>query len=251
MATTSHRKLRNAALLIGLVLASAGALGAQGETRPVSDAEAARWHGVGVLVVSGHNVCSAALISATEAITAAHCVYARKGQKHTPPAEMELTLGLRQGNRVAVRGVRAVAVLPGFVAAGPRADLATLPWDIALLVLDAPVPLDVVRPFEVADWQDLRGSVVTIIGYEHVRPDEPMLRDGCGAIERHAGVTTVGCDVVGGLSGAPVLLRLNANNPPLLVAEVSSRGAAEDGEGLAYVVSVAPHLAELRALIAQ
>ncbi|MBI1170771.1 trypsin-like serine protease [bacterium] len=226
-------------------------LHAQTAARPLGQAEAGRWLGLGVLYVNGRNVCSAELISATEATTAAHCVYNRRTGAYTPTAGMELALGQRNGRRAAVRGVHAVAVPPGYAAPGPWANLAILPLDIALLVLDAPVTPQEAQPFRLIDWPDTTGFVVDIAGYEHPMPYHPMIRQGCPVTESATGVALVGCDVVGGLSGAPVVLSLNEDDPPDLLAEVSSRGRTSAGSGVAYVVQIAPHLAALRALIAR
>jgi protease YdgD len=244
-----QRLARCMALLVLSGLGGATPLMAQGTARSLTDAEASRWQGVGVLYVYGKSVCSAELISSTEATTAAHCVYDKGTGVHTPSGSMQLVLGPRNGSLTALRGVRAVAVLPGYTAPGPRTALNTMPWDVALLALDAPVMPPTALPLRVVEWPDPSLSDVDIVGYERPMPDHPMIRRGCGVTESSIGVATATCPVVGGLSGAPVVLSFGANYPLLLVAEVSSSGTAQDGQGLAFVVTIAPHLAALRALI--
>lgn len=249
---SSQRLAQAVALRVLLGLASAGPVQAQNAARPLTDAEAGRWLGVGVLYVNGKNVCSAELVSATEATTAAHCVYDRKAQTHTPATTMQLVFGQRNGTRAAVRGIRAVAVLPGFTAPGPRSALGTMPFDVALLVLDAPVTPQEAEPLNLIDWPDPIGSFVEIVGYEQRMPYHPLIRQGCRATESsRIGVTLTTCDVIGGLSGAPVVLSFDTDGPPYLVAEVSSRAITVTGSGLAYVVSIAPNLANLRAMVAR
>ena len=99
-----------------------------------------------------------------------------------------------------------------------------------------------------ADRPDPLGSFVDIVGYERGGPAGATLRDGCTAIQAQDGVVAVTCAVVSGLSGAPVLLSGDPDQPPTLVAIVSSRSTGP-GQALAFVVTLAPHLAELRALI--
>lgn len=244
-----HELARHVALLVLMGLAWATPVQSQSTTAPLSDAQATRWLGVGVLYVNGKNVCSAELISATEATTAAHCVYSRKSAAHTPAAGMQLVFGQRNGRRAAVRGVRAVAVLPDFTAPGPRTALSTMPWDIALLVLDAPVMPETVRPLQVVDWPNPVATQVDIVGYERQVPDYPKIRPDCKVTESIMGVAVAACAVVGGISGAPVVLSLTLSDPPLLVAEVSSSGKTQDRHELALLVPIVPHLAALRALI--
>ena len=241
---------RGFATVLALLLCATGPLWAEGTTRPVTEAEAWRWRGVGLLYVGGRNECTAELISPTEMITAGHCVYNRKAHVYFPTAAMKVVLGQLGGIKVALREVRAVAAAPGFTAAGPSSSLETLSADIALLELDAPVTAAEAAPFQVVDWADPIGDFVDIVGYEHPKPDQPMIREGCTAIENTEGVTSVACKVVGGISGAPVLLQRNPLELPQLVAEVSSRARGPDGD-LAFVISISPHLAELRALLAQ
>ena len=237
-------------LLLAALLSLSGLVPGAAEgvaRRMVSDAEAARWRAVGTLNVAGHRACTAALISDHEAITAAHCVYNLATRLRTDPAAFQLVLGQRGDYHAAVRGVRATAFLPGY-ATGPKTGFATMSVDVALLELDVPVSPDEAVPLEVVDWPTPIGYFVDIVGYERGGPDAATIREGCTAIDSAEGVTAVTCDVVSGLSGAPVLLRENPDDSPRLVATVSSRDTG-GGAGLAYVVSIVPLLAELRAQI--
>ncbi len=224
---------------------SAEGSAAEGGERPVTAAETLRWLAVGALEVSGHRECSAVLISDHEAITAAHCVYDRTRGHPIDPATFRLVLGQRAGGQAAIRGVRRAVYLPGYTAAGSTA-LAKLSQDLALLDLDAPV--NEVTPLAVAPWPDPVGSLVDIVGYVRGGAAAASIREGCTAIESEAGVTAVTCAVVSGLSGAPVTLRAAPEVAPLLVATVSSRSTGA-GQALAFVVTLGPHLAELRALL--
>ena len=224
---------------------SAEGSAAEGGERPVTAAETLRWQAVGALEVSGHRECSAVLISDHEAITAAHCVYDRTRGHPIDPATFRLVLGQRAGGQAAIRGVRRAVYLPGYAAAGSTA-LAKLSQDLALLDLDAPV--NEVTPLAVAPWPDPVGSLVDIVGYVRGGAAAASIREGCTAIESEAGVTAVTCAVVSGLSGAPVTLRAAPEVAPLLVATVSSRSTGA-GQALAFVVTLGPHLAELRALL--
>lgn len=244
-----QRFAQGLALLVALAFPTAGPVRAETDARPLGEAEAARWLGVGALHVRGTNVCSVELISPTEATTAAHCVYDRRRAAFTPTSGMQLVLGQRDGRRAAVRGVRAVAVLPEYTAPGPRTAGNTMPWDIALLTLDAPVTAGEAQPFRLIDWTDPSGYQVDIVGYEHGKPNRPTIRQGCPVTGTRSGIAVATCKVVGGISGAPAVLSLDTETPPILVGTVSSRGTPGNGIDLAYIVLIAPHLAALRALL--
>lgn len=233
-------------LAVMLVLVWPHPAAAGGEV--ISEAAAARWRAVGALNAGGHRACSAALISDHEAITAAHCVVNRTTGQRVAPEDFQLVLGQTAAGSAAVRGVRAVAFPPGYTAAEQTAGIAGLATDIALLELDAPVSPQEAVPLQVVDWPAPVGDLADIVGYERGGPEAATVRAGCRAVASVAGVTAVTCDVIPGLSGAAVLLQQSPADPPKLVASVSSRSTG-GGSALAFVVSVAPHLTELRALI--
>ena len=206
------------------------------DPRPLTDAERPRFAAVGSLNMQGHQACTAALISEIEAVTAAHCVVNRKTGLRTLPQVFELVLGQGADGSGTRRGVRATAFLPGYL------DPATgISLDLALVLLDAPVTD--IAPFAVQEWPNPVGEFVDIVGYEKGRSKDAMLREGCTALYEVQGVVVESCDVITGISGAPVLVQVPPEEAPPLVAVVSSRG-----QGLGFVVPLAPHLAALRAL---
>ena len=207
--------------------------------------EAQHWHAVAALLVEGQQSCTASLISATEAITAAHCVVDRASGARVLPENITLVLGQSADGQAALRGVAATAFPPDYLSKAPITDLSGLSADVALLQLDAAVAPDDAAPLPIADWPDPLGSLVDIIGYERGGPRSATLRENCLAVEAGPGVTVVACDVISGLSGAPVVLH-DPSGTARLVGAVSSRG-----NGMAYVVTIAPHLAELRGIIAK
>jgi len=212
----------------------------------LSPDEAQRWRAVGSLRVAGQPSCTAALISDVEAITAAHCVVDRASGLRVDPEYLALVLGQRADGFAAVRKVVAVAFLPGFLSTEPVTGLAELSSDLALLRLSGSVSAQEATPFEVADWPEPIDAMVDIVGYERGGSKTATIRQGCLSIDTWDGVTTVTCDLITGLSGSPVVLSQSPDSPLRLVASVSARGI-----GVGYVVTIAPHLAELRALIAK
>lgn len=231
------------AMMVSLVCA-APASGQEVVRRLIGQDEAALWTGVGSLKVAGRHSCTAVLISPSEAITAAHCVVDHITGRRVVPALLRLVLGQRNNGYAAVRGVRATAYLPGFVNAEAFVGPAKVATDLALLALDHPVLATEATPVPLSEWHAPLSGPVDIVGYERGGPLSATIREGCLTLDTTAGVTSLGCDVITGISGAPVLVRPAVGDLPQLVASVSSRN-----QTAAFVVAIAPHLAELRSLM--
>lgn len=234
-----------AALLLGISVGFS-AVAQDSQRRLIGAAEADRWRAVGSLRILGRQSCTAVLISATEALTAAHCVVDRVTGRKTPPASYVLVLGQSAVGFAAVRRVTRTAYRPGFVTSASKALFDSLTSDLALLELAEPVSAAEAVPIEIADWTAPVGDLVDIVGYERGGPKSATIREGCMAMGSRDGVTLVTCDVITGLSGSPVLLSDNPQDPPRMVANLSARW-----DGAAFVVAVAPQIAQLRAQFVQ
>ena len=150
--------------------------------------------GVGPLYVGGRRSCSVVLISDHEVITAAHCIFNPIPPHRLAPKIYYVLLGPRGAGYAALRGVKAVAILPGFVhGPGEPLTMDRIAVDEALLELDAPVGRDQATPLPVADW---RGAAqVTITGFPRDRP-EVLQHEECEVQQHQGDVTQIGCAVV-------------------------------------------------------
>lgn len=199
-----------------------------------------RLQGVAVLQVDGRAVCTAILIAPDEATTAGHCVADRATGDMADPAA--LTLVFRPlGADPVLRQVQALAVPPAYRSDQPILSLGDLAPDLALLSLVPAPDQPAITPLAPEAWPNPMGAFVDIAGFEREGAPGLRLREGCMVIEAEAGVAVATCDVVAGLSGAAVLLQDRPDDPPRLVASVSSRG-----QGAAFVVEIAPWLSSLR-----
>lgn len=206
------------------------------------------WHAVGPLNVAGNRSCTATLISDHEAITAAHCLFHPVTHHRADARDIRFVVGQDRDAYVAVRGVVRTALLPGYVYSGHHADLGAVQNDLALLELDQPVPADMATPLQVSDWPSTgpKGALVDIVGYGRDRRFVASIRSDCTVADTIGSMSLVDCVSVPGLSGAPVTVTAYGS-APLLVAVVSATvGPATDPTG-SLVVSIAAHLAELRA----
>ena len=153
--------------------------------------------------------CTAALIAPDLVVTAAHC-----GGRGEHPSGIVFRPGDgRPGTYPVTRVVRH----PLYDRQSPRVEW-RLRFDLAVAVLEAPVPEDRAKPFPTGD--DARvGEVLHVYSWrEGPRPRQRP----CPTLEGIAGLVTLGCRVQGGESGSPVL-RITEDGLEI-VAVISSRG---------------------------
>ena len=231
-------------LIMSLLLAAGPAAANPAAPRMIRADEAAVWNGVGRLNIAGNRLCTATLISPDEAITAAHCLFHPVTRHRAEPAAIRFVAGFRQDSSAAVLDVTATAILPAYIYHGPQADVTEVSSDLALLHLSRPVLPTEAVPLTVQDWPET-ATVVDIVGYGRDRPQIASIRQGCLAGDRMLGARLLDCPVLPGLSGAPVVL----TGGQVMVAVVSASVGTRVAGVQALLVPVAPHLAELRALI--
>ncbi len=194
-------------VLLCLFILSSTAAAQDHRLESLTTGEAVRgWEAVGRLDLDGHGFCTAAMISDTELLTAAHCLFDQDGAR-IPLDRLQFAAGMRTGRAVAFRGVRRAAIYPDY-RPEPTRDPVAAARDIALLELDRPIRLAGIAPFaEVAPLDS--GSEVAVVSYAHDRAEAPALEAGCSVLEAFRGAMILSCSVDSGSSGAPVFVREN------------------------------------------
>ena len=199
---------------------------------------------VGRLDIAGVGFCTGSLISETQVLTAAHCLYAKSDGARIDAADITFQVGLRFGRPEAVRSVRRAIPHPDFVFLGtPGTD--RIRNDVAILELSQPVRLSRVKPY-LLDRHPRRGDEVGVVSYAHDRAEAPSLQDTCRVRSRQEGVLVMSCDVDFGSSGAPVF----AFGPdgPRIVSVVSAK-ADMGGDKVSLGTGLLDQVADLQAAL--
>lgn len=233
------------ALLLGLTAAATAA--AEGrEPRRLDAAEAAAFRAVGRLDVGGRRFCSAALVSETLVVTAAHCLYHPRSLAPVPIGDITFTAGRYGDEAAAERGATRIAVPPDYVFDGsPRFE--HLRRDIALIELSEPVPADI-APLWPVGQTPAPDAVIEIVSYARGRSRRPSLQDGCRINAVIGQVAALDCGVNLGASGAPIFALGKTGRE--LWGVLSSTGTIVGGGEVTLVVRVAPEVAALEAALA-
>ena len=228
-------------LLLTLGLA-APALAEDSRLELLQSRDAARdWTGVGRLDIAGKGFCTAALISDTEVLTAAHCLFDRDGTPVSPD-RITFSAGYRDGRPVTARGIRRVAPHPGFVP--NEADAAQSSGnDIALIELQSPIGAAQVSPFPIGAPPRRDGSV-GVVSYAVERAEAPSLQELCGVLETYGPAMILSCEVNFGASGAPVF-SLASGHAQIVGVVTAKANLGEDRVSLS--AAAAPSLTTLRA----
>ena len=217
--------------LLGLVGLCLGLVGVPGMAqisagdRPLSAVEQSQWGAIGQITYGGPPggaICTGILVAADLVLTAGHCVAKNGVAMHS--ADVQFAAGWRDGASLALRHGRAI-VLAQPSAGQPR----EMSQDVALLVLDAPIGADVATPMGLSR-QDLFAEIYSFIGYRRDAPKVAVRNDNCNLAGTQPGVLQLGCSVVSGNSGAPVLMYRRG------LWQVAAVMVARGGDTQAYAV---------------
>jgi len=199
---------------------------------------------VGRLDIAGVGFCTGALISDTQVLTAAHCLYNSRTGRAIAVEDIQFQVGLRLGRPEAVRAVRRALPHPDYVFENNPSPDRVLN-DVALIELQRPVRLPKIKPFALSAHPGT-GDEVGVVSYAHDRPEAPSLQNICRVKSRQQGVLVMSCDIDFGSSGAPVF-SFGAGGPAIV--SVISAKARVGEEKVSLGTGLLSQVADLRAAL--
>ena len=189
-------------MILRLLLLICAALPAAGESHltpmlPLPEDEAARWPAIGRVFDPkdpDRGFCSGALVAPNLVLTAGHC--SGGNSPEDPSAQTVFLAGAFNSTVVARRRIVKQIRNPDYRRSGQHAPEA----DIGLWKLDSPIanidPLPLGRPQQ---------DTLALLGYHRLAPYRLSGRTDCPLLDNAPGLFILGCRVISGNSGSPVL----------------------------------------------
>ncbi|MGA9411684.1 MAG: trypsin-like serine protease [Roseobacter sp.] len=181
----------------------------------------AQWQAVGRVNSAGYarrRGCSGTLIAPDLVVTAAHCVTGIDGAN----PKQHFIAGWYRGKFTAHRAARDVILHPLYALTQGQARFA---YDVALLVLEDPIPMGLLAPIPLHDPSAPESEVAVLLGYENARPHALSGQENCPLEQASDAFRVYACEVRNGASGGAVITRHDAR------ATLSGVIVARQGDG--------------------
>ncbi|NSY40999.1 serine protease [Leisingera sp. ANG59] len=171
------------------------------------------------LHIGGRNFCTGTLVTPYLVATAAHCIANQHTKAVFRPEAVLIYFRLRQEKLKLTRRAKQVVTHPNYRFGGP--DESNLRADIAFLLLDQPVPEDVVKPIPITG-RFRRQERVSILSYSQHSRRNLRIDNECKVLGFSHHAVAFSCKVDFGESGAPVI-GWGEDQTPSLVSIITAK----------------------------
>lgn len=184
--------------------------------------------------------CSVTLIASDLVLTAAHCVYKKSTGQPYQAEDLTFRAALTDGKALAERTAYRIAVDPAY--SPGKLSYARVVSDIALILLDDPIPTSVADPFALHSGGAIDGPV-SVVSYGRGRNEQMSWQRGCNILDRHRGLVVMDCNVTYGSSGSAIFA---SENGRYRIFALTSAIGKQNGKRVAYGMELVERVATLK-----
>ncbi|MGH1576714.1 trypsin-like serine peptidase [Planktotalea sp.] len=188
--------------------------------------------------------CSATLIAPDLILTAAHCVFNRNTNERYDAKDLIFLAALTDDKSLAKRRGYRVVVDPNYESEA-RFSRSKIVSDIALILLDDPVPTSIAAPFAIHSGGVVDGPI-SVVSYGRGRTERMSWQRQCNILNRNKGLFVMDCDVTFGSSGSAVFVREGSR---YRILSMTSAIGKWNGKQVAYGMELGPRVDALKRTI--